>query len=501
VKLSLASLAAVFLALAAAAASAYVSQRIFERIPHIEDEFALLWQAHLMAGGEISQETPSLASSFIVPFVVDFQGQRFGKYPPGWPATLSLGARVGQPRLIQAILWGAVVWLTYRLGSKIASPSVGLLAGVLTLSSPMVLMISGTLMSHGLSSFLGLAFLLSVLDLFPRTRHGILDRSLKRTIMILVAGGSLGLLILTRPLTAFGIALPVMIFCGFRFIGGDREERRIWLGIGLLAMLIGSLLFLWQWALSGDPWMNLYTLWWPYDRLGFGPGIGVTESGHNLYWAIYNTRFSLAAGIHDLFGWPWLSWILLPLGLLALRKDRDGWLTFSVFPGLVLVYGFYWVGAWLFGPRYYVESVPGLAVISAAGIAWIGGWFAPSQIVSQARVYATSTLVIVLLVVNVVFYLPIRVGGMQQLYNIGREPMELLSRADLNQALVIVHAKRWFEYARYLLLTEPFSDSDLLIAWSATPEQDLRLIRTFGERAIYFLDPMHPDVLEALVGS
>ena len=41
-KLSLASLAAVFLALAAAAASAYVSQRIFERIPHIEDEFALL---------------------------------------------------------------------------------------------------------------------------------------------------------------------------------------------------------------------------------------------------------------------------------------------------------------------------------------------------------------------------------------------------------------------------------------------------------------------------
>ncbi|HUS83618.1 MAG TPA: hypothetical protein VMX56_00615, partial [Anaerolineales bacterium] len=297
------------------------------------------------------------------------------------------------------------------------------------------------------------------------------------------------------------IALPVMIFCGFRFIGGDREERRVCLGIGLLAMLIGSLLFLWQWALSGDPWMNLYTLWWPYDRLGFGPGIGVTESGHNLYWAIYNTRFSLAAGIHDLFGWPWLSWILLPLGLLALRKDRDGWLTFSVFPGLVLVYGFYWVGAWLFGPRYYVESVPGLAMISAAGIAWIGGWFAPSQIVSQARVYATSTLVLLLLVVNVVFYLPLRLGGMRELYNIGREPMELLAGADLDQALVIVHAERWFEYARYLLLTEPFSDSDLLIAWSATPEQDLRLIKTFGERAIYFLDPNHPDILEVLVGT
>jgi hypothetical protein len=42
-KLNRASLAALILALAMVAASAYIADHIFERMPHIEDEFALIW--------------------------------------------------------------------------------------------------------------------------------------------------------------------------------------------------------------------------------------------------------------------------------------------------------------------------------------------------------------------------------------------------------------------------------------------------------------------------
>jgi len=66
--------------------TAWVSDDVFERIPHIEDEFAYLWQAEVMAEGMISLPSPETAKVFLVPFVVDHDGQRFAKYSPGWPA-------------------------------------------------------------------------------------------------------------------------------------------------------------------------------------------------------------------------------------------------------------------------------------------------------------------------------------------------------------------------------------------------------------------------------
>jgi hypothetical protein len=112
---------------------------------------------------------------------------------------------------------------------------------------------------------------------------------------------------------------------------------------------------------------------------GLCPGIGRTASGHNLHWAWVNTRFSLSAGLHDLFGWPYLSWIFLPLGIYALRRKAAGLLLAAAMPSLVLVYVAYWIGSWLLGPRYYYESLPGLAIASAVGVAWLGGWLRPSR--------------------------------------------------------------------------------------------------------------------------
>ncbi len=58
---SLLALICVFLAFAA---SALVSRDIFERVPHLEDEFAYLYQARIFAHGDVSITTPQP----IVPF-------------------------------------------------------------------------------------------------------------------------------------------------------------------------------------------------------------------------------------------------------------------------------------------------------------------------------------------------------------------------------------------------------------------------------------------------
>ncbi len=488
-------LVALLLAVAAVVAGALVADRVFERIPHLEDEFAFLWQAEVMAEGRIWLPSPPEPRSFLVPFVVDYEGRRFGKYPPGWPAALALGAYVDLPWLVNPLLGGLAVWLVYRLGSRVAGRGVGLVAALLTATSPAFLMLSGSLMGHNLGLVLGLGLALAWLGLFPgRGRRR--PRGVPPWLLVAVAGLSLGLLALTRPLTAVGVGLPFGLHGLWLLVRGGRRARRRVLAVGGLALAVAALLPLWQWALTGNPWLSPYTLWWPYDKVGFGPGVGRMEGGHNLFWAYHNTRFSLSVGVHDLFGWPHLSWLFLPFGLLALRRNRDGWLVFATFPALVLVYLTYWIGSWLLSPRYYYESLPGLAVTSAAGVAWLAGWARrPRRQWARLRNLAVSSLLLVLLSLNAAFYLPLRVGGLYSLYNIRRERMRPLEQAGLQRALVFVHYDHWTDYGTLLTLSPPFRGGELLLVFSRGASADRRVMQAFPDLPAYHYDPDEPGVL------
>jgi 4-amino-4-deoxy-L-arabinose transferase-like glycosyltransferase len=465
-------LAALVLALAGGAASFLAADRVFEQIPHLEDEFAYLWEAEVMAEGRVSLPSPDPPESFLVPFVVDYQGQRFGKYPPGWPATLSLGARFGALWLVNSVFASMSIWLTYRLASKVVSERLSLFAAVLTLLSPMFLLLSGSLLAHTFTLFLTLAFVLAWLDLFM-DRDDQVSARIPHWLLTLVGGLSLGLLALTRPLTAVAVALPFIVHAVNLWIRGGVEIRKRLIAVGGLAVVIALLLPYWQAMLTGDPTRNLYTLWWEYDRVGFGPGIGVTESGHNIYLAYWNTKWSLKVGRHDLFGWPYLSWIFLPFGLFAMRKEVKSWLLFSLFPSMVLVYAFYWVGSWLYGPRYYFESLPILAIISAAGIVDVGGWLRDGAKFVRARRLAILALVLILVTGNLAFYLPARMEMMSGLYGISRSRIERFEELGIKSGLVIVHIiDNWREYGNLLPLTPPFSESGLIVVISRGEEVD-----------------------------
>ena len=484
---------ALLISAAAAAASAWVALEVFEGLPHLEDEIAFLWEADVMADGEIYLASPPSPHSFLVPFVVDHEGRRFGKYPPGWPAALSLGARAGAPWAVNPLLAGLGVWLIYRLGSRVAGQWIGVLAAALAASSPNLLMLSGSLMGHALGLVLAAAFWLAWIDLFIAPPAGGAKRA-PAPLLVAVAGLSLGLLALTRPLTAVGVALPCAAHGVWILLRGDARSRRQLLGVGALSLFLAAVLFLWQAALTGDPWLNPYTLWWSYDRVGFGPGIGRTASGHNLHWAWVNTRFSLSAGLHDLFGWPYLSWIFLPLGIYALRRKAAGLLLAAAMPSLVLVYVAYWIGSWLLGPRYYYESLPGLAIASAVGVAWLGGWLRPSRgRLARARAFGAGVLLVLLLLMNVRFYIPLRVGGLRGLNGFTREAMRPLQDADLGRALVIVHPERtWTEYGTLLPLTPPFAEGDLLLAYTRGKATDRELADLLPDHRLIHYYPDEP---------
>src|SRR5690606_10490635 len=90
-------LLALGIALWALLMAAWVSTAVFDRLPHVEDEVAFLFQARTFAAGHVVAPAPPEPSSFSIPFVIVRDGMWFGKYPPGYPLVLALGVLIGQP--------------------------------------------------------------------------------------------------------------------------------------------------------------------------------------------------------------------------------------------------------------------------------------------------------------------------------------------------------------------------------------------------------------------
>jgi len=482
-------------------AAGMIASGIFENMAHLEDEFAYLWQAKVITRGKLSLPSPDYPTKFLVPFVVDHQGFRFGKYPLGWPVMLSLGVRIGIRNWINPILAGLAIWLVYQLGKKVANEIVGILSAILLGTSPIFLIQAGTLLSHTWSLVLATGFMLFWIDTIHNKDHA------SDWWKAVISGLCLGLVGLTRPLTMVGLSIPFLIEGLILMIRGSKPQRQKILIVGGAALLLASLHFVWQLALTGDLLTNPYTLWWPYDKLGFGPGFGVLPSGHSPYQAYLNTKHSMHAGLSDLFGWGMISWIFLPLGLIRSGRYCRVHLLTGVFLSLVILYSAYWVGARLLGPRYYFEALPGLVILTALGISWLAGWTTKVDAVNQQpegwlryRSPLVVGLVGILIFCNFNFYLPNRLRTLRGLYGIERSdlaPFLSTEAYELTPALIIVHSDVWMPYGSLLELESPNLDSPYIFAWSSRPNDYQELVNAYLDQrtVIHYFPETEPGIL------
>ncbi len=481
---------ALIISLLAIIVTAWISINIFQGLPHLEDEYAYVWQAQAIARGKFILPSPPEFDQFFVPFVVDHDGQRFGKYPLGWPVVLSFGERIGLRFLVNPMLAGLAVWLTYRLGKKTLGGLCGLLAAGLTLTSPIFLMRSGMLLSHPWGLVLSAILAISWLDIVDEQNdaHGWLP--------VLSAGFALGALALSRPLTALGVALPFAIHGLIMFWRGTPFVRQRVIIVGIMALAIGSLHFLWQYTLTGDLLRNPYTLWWEYDKIGFGPGHGLFEGGHTLKQALTNTKLSLVEVGRDLFGWGIFSWIFIPFGLWSARRQKVSWLIFGVAMGLIFVYLAYWIS----GARYYYEGLYAITLFSAAGIVWLAGWKKQSRSskpkFAKIRAWGMVILLALLITINLANHTPQRLMAEHQRYEIDSSALQLFMTPDIQElvpAIILVHTENWREYAVLLDLADPYLETPFIFAWSLGEDDlDLKLSTAFPNRAVYHYYPEKP---------
>jgi hypothetical protein len=481
------------LALLAILLSAWVAYGIYEGLAQLEDEYAYQWQAQVLALGEFKIPSPPEAQEFLIPFVIDYEGWRFSKYPLGWPILLSFGERINLIRWVNPLLAGLAVWLTYRLGQKLLGNKVGLLAAGLTVISPLFLTYTGSILSHTWGLVLSLSLAVSWLDITDDDYDASMRSYRLEWLPVLVAGLSLGVLALSRPWTALGVAIPFGVHGLILLWRGTFNIRKRIIAVGVIVFLIACIHFLWQYALTGDPLQNPYLLWWPYDKIGFGEGFGVAEGGHSLRQGWIHTKNSLWMVWRDLFGWGRFTWLLLLPGLWAVRHQTRVWIIASVFPSLVLVYFPYWVS----GPRYFYEGLYSLTILSAAGIAWLAGWL-PDR---RASAFTKRQGVVlaglgVLVIVAIFLYTPGRLHEIKNRYGFSQadlEPFRTSQAQELAPALIIINTPDWWDYGVYLHLQDPYLTTPFIFAW-AEPYEDLiqQLAEISQDRTIYLYNPEKP---------
>jgi hypothetical protein len=322
------------------------------------------------------------------------------------------------------------------------------------------------------------------------------DKSQMATCYLLFAiigGLALGWAILTRPYTALAYAAPFGLLAAWQIAcGRQRATAGAYAVIGLLGAAFAGFLLLYNHALSGQYRAELYTLVWPYDRLGWGGGL--YPGGHTPRVALMNARLDLRSALTELLGWPYLSWLPLLLGLALPPRRRLEWALLAPFGALVLAQAAYWIhGVPIFGPRYYYEAMPLLWLLAARGLLKL--W---RLLAGRAKMRALMAVALAVVVaVNVLGVLPARFALWHGLHGITRQPYRQIAQLDLQNALIFVRIRHWGDYSELAWTNALSLDGELVFALDEGEEANRAVIAAYpGRRVFYLVDGALTEVKE-----
>jgi 4-amino-4-deoxy-L-arabinose transferase-like glycosyltransferase len=458
-----------------------VSWGVFNAMPHLEDEQANLFQAKVFASGYVTVAEPSIApQAFSIPFIVNKDGQLFGKYTPGYPLLLAIGTLINQPWLINSLAAMLTVLGAYLLGRDLFDQNTGLLAATLGSISPMFVMLSGTLLAHPTA----MAALIFFAWMFVRARQSDEPRRLGFAIG---AGASIGLALIIRPWTAIAIGTPFALLALIDLIRSRLKLLRVFVLMVIAFALIAAIYPLFNWAATGSPMTNTYQLYWPYDSIGFGPQVGRGTDGHTLEKAKINFDLDWPQFNEVIFGWPvigafGLSWLPIILGLVWRPFDKRAWALMIPPTTLIAAYLLYWArSGGLYGPRYYSEGLPFLWIVAAYGLIKFGSTS------HKARLIKIVLIPLTLWSVFISTY-PHMISGFS-LYDLDRHDTNIIAAADIHHAIVFVATSYWTDYANLSWLNQPnLNTGDIIFAQNSGSDVNNLIAQQYPDRKIYYYD-------------
>jgi hypothetical protein len=437
-----------------------VQQGCLQDFQNSGDEYAYLLSAKLFSRGRLSTTPPQPPEAFTPLHVLP--GKAFtGKYPPGWPLLLSVGLLVGLPFLVNPLLSAATVVVIGRMAREHLSPAAASRTILLLLANPFLLFTSASYFSHTA----GLFFLSAAAWACLAWRRN--DDSRSESTFLLAGGAFLGAAFLVRPLTATAIGIPLAFMVG-RDILRHRPRSRwlsdiLWISTPVLAAV--GVLLCYNALVTGDPFLQPFTVYDPNDRLGPGPG---AED-----WA-WGWRHNVLIRGLQLGLWIPLA-PLLVIFVAARRQTEPGpavWLI-AIVATLGLVYAAYLRDPGnQYGPRYLYESAFAIFLLEGMALAALGR--------SGARI----AILLVAANLGVVGW-----KGVQHRREIHHrtEPFRLARQMHLHDALVFLRTGSGEMEPKDLLRNGVGFDGPVLYALDLGP-RNREVLRLHPHRACYLFE-------------
>lgn len=343
-------------ALSLVASCGLISWCILQASPHHIDECAYIFQAKIFAAGMLTAPPPPLPEFFNLDNVIMTDDKWYSQYPPGFPLVLSIGQLLNVPWVINPLLSGLNLVLIYKIAKSITSAAVAKTAVGLAATSPLLLLLGSSYMSHILCTTSILAMCFFALEAGEK----------KRIYLSAMAGlcGAVGILV--RPYTMLCVVwiIPVIMCIKHRQPRGWLVKHLIVYATFLSCGM--DLLFLYN-RLTNDEWFALgYTKQFgPETFIGFGETPFGPNEVHTVQTAVTHAKEQILQ-LNDslLIGSGGLAAILL-MGTIKRRMRR-----FSLclcLPTLSLLVGhfvYFWNDT-VYGPRLICEAAPFLIILSA----------------------------------------------------------------------------------------------------------------------------------------
>ncbi len=469
-----------------------VSFFVFERMPHIDDSIAYLFQAKYFSTGALWLPRPVDPDSFGVAHLIVDGDKWYSKFFPGWPAVLALGVLLGAPWIVNPLLGAASVLLLHSLTTRSYGLRTAHAVTLLVSASPWFLFLSGSFMAHSASLFWMLLALVGIERLRGRSASG----------WGLVAGSSLGMLFLTRPFDA-ALVGPVI---GLSALGvGPRRLTLVSLAmVGVSAALVAGLYFPYNAALTGDPFAAPHRLWAEHlfgsgvDVFGFGPSVGIPLwrnmdplPGHGLADVVLNANKNFALLNFELFGWACGSLVMVCLAFRRGALGRNDVLMLGLLFAVVVGHAFYWApGGPDFGARYWYLIIMPLVVLTVRGAEHLasgsGGGTASSDVagtrVGVALAFASLCAVLVIV--------PWRsVGKYYRYRDIGGTVGALTDRRGIRDALIFVRSSRRSDYqTAFNLNPRSTGDDGNVFAWDLGPDHRAAVLSGFPSKPVWVIE-------------
>lgn len=384
-----------FLVGAAIIVSFVVRHNVFAAYSWNRDEPVYLWQARALRAGHLTT-TDGGAPAFFQPWLVGTRpGAFFSQYTPGWPTALAVsGAILGSAGYALAFASALCVAGVYVFTLELTSDRVlAIVSAALMALSPILVVQSGMYLGYLFTLGIGLCAATCLLAGLRRSRRW----------LVVVSGGLLGVIFVTRP---FDVVLWVLPFAFYLVVTRRRDWRQLlggtgWLIAGVLPFLVVGLAY--NHHITGVATRFPITAVDRHDTFGFGVRSIMpnwTPINYTVVRAVRGTGRNLFFLPEFMVG-SFFGVALAAVGLWIRRRDRTTIALVAlgvVFPlGYFFFWGIYLSGAevTLTGPLYDIPMYAPLCILIATTVLATWRWRRAVGVALLAVLIGTTTWAVV----------------------------------------------------------------------------------------------------------